>query len=225
MIKTHRPESDEYKVLIVEDHPMFRDHLVQLIEREPGMSVCGTAACVQEAIQLVEETRPDIAIVDISLRGSSGLELIKDVKSRGIEMKILVLSMHDEDLYAERVLRAGAKGYITKNEASAEVVKAIRCVMKGEVYASAQLTARLLGRMSGKSVTPDLEKWEKLSDRELEVFQMLGRGKNTREIAVALNLSHSTVETYRSRIREKLQLRSPAELYLFAGQWERDHGT
>lgn len=121
--------------------------------------------------------------------------------------------------------RAGAKGYITKNEASTEVIKAIRCVMNGEVYASPKLTARLLGRMSGKGVTPDIEKWEKLSDRELEVFQMLGRGKNTREIAASLNLSHSTVETYRSRIREKLQLRSPAELYLFAGQWERDHGV
>ncbi|MBP6784493.1 MAG: response regulator transcription factor [Verrucomicrobiales bacterium] len=225
MIKTRRSENDEYKVLIVEDHPMFRDHLTQLIDREPGMYVCGTAESVQEAMERVEETKPDIAIVDISLRGSSGLELIKDIKSRGFDVIILVLSMHDEDLYAERVLRAGAKGYITKNEASTEVIKAIRCVMNGEVYASPKLTARLLGRMSGKGVTPDIEKWEKLSDRELEVFQMLGRGKNTREIAASLNLSHSTVETYRSRIREKLQLRSPAELYLFAGQWERDHGV
>jgi DNA-binding NarL/FixJ family response regulator len=225
MIKTRRSENDEYKVLIVEDHPMFRDHLAQLIDRESGMSVCGTAESVQEAMKRIEETKPDIAIVDISLRGSSGLELIKDIKSRSFDVIILVLSMHDEDLYAERVLRAGAKGYITKNEASTEVIKAIRCVMNGEVYASPKLTARLLGRMSGKGVTPDIEKWEKLSDRELEVFQMLGRGKNTREIAVSLNLSHSTVETYRSRIREKLQLRSPAELYLFAGQWERDHGV
>ena len=225
MIKTQKSENDEYKVLIVEDHPMFRDQLVQLIEREPGLSVCGTADCVNEALARVEETRPDIAIVDLSLRGSSGLEFIKDIKSRGINMKMLVLSMHDEDLYAERVLRAGAQGYITKNEASTEVIKAICCVMNGEVYASAQLTARLLGKMSGKGVSPDLERWEKLSDRELEVFQMLGRGKDSREIAAALNLSHSTVETYRSRIREKLQLRSPAELYLFAGQWERDHGS
>jgi DNA-binding NarL/FixJ family response regulator len=167
---------------------------------------------------------PDIAIVDITLRGSSGLELLKDIKAQGLDINVLVLSMHDEELYAERALRAGAKGYITKNEASTEVIQAIRCVMNGEVYASRQMTAKLLERMTQKR-SPELAGMETLADRELEVFQMLGRGRSTRDIAQTLNLGESTVETYRARIKEKLQLRSAAELYLRAGQWVRDHGA
>jgi DNA-binding NarL/FixJ family response regulator len=134
--------------------------------------------------------------------------------------------MHDEDLYAERALRAGARGYITKNEASSEVVKAIRCVLEGEIYASHRVTARLLQRMSQKRTTAStLAGVDTLADRELEVFQMLGRGKSTKDIATALNLGDSTVETYRARIKDKLQLRSAAELYLRAGQWVRDNGA
>jgi DNA-binding NarL/FixJ family response regulator len=158
--------------------------------------------------------------------GSSGLELLKDIKALDLEVQVLVLSMHDEDLYAERALRAGARGYITKNEASSEVVKAIRCVMAGEIYASHRVTARLLQRMSQKRTTAStLAAVETLADRELEVFQMLGRGKSTKDIATALNLGDSTVETYRARIKDKLQLRSAAELYLRAGQWVRDNGA
>jgi DNA-binding NarL/FixJ family response regulator len=213
------------KILLVEDHPMFREHLGQLINRELGMSVCGEADNIRDAMRLVHETRPDIAIVDITLRGSSGLELIKDIKAQGLEVNVLVLSMHDEELYAERALRAGAKGYITKNEASAEVARAIRCVMNGEVYASKQMTAKLLERKTQKRSSPEINGLETLADRELEVFQMLGRGKSTREIAQTLSLGESTVETYRARIKEKLQLRSAAELYLRAGQWVRDHGA
>ena len=137
---------------------------------------------------------------------------------------MLVLSMHDEELYAERALRAGARGYITKNEASSEVVNAIRQVMTGEVYASKRVTSKLLSRMSSKRADSELGGVANLADRELEVFQMLGRGKNTREIAHALNLGESTVETYRARIKEKLQLRSSADLYLRAGQWVRENG-
>jgi DNA-binding NarL/FixJ family response regulator len=133
--------------------------------------------------------------------------------------------MHDENLYAERALRAGARGYITKNEASSELIKAIRCVLSGEIYASHRVTARLLQRMSQKKSSSHLVGLETLADRELEVFQMLGRGKSTKEIAETLNLGDSTVETYRARIKEKLQLRSAAELYLRAGQWVRDHGA
>ncbi|MCX6847331.1 MAG: response regulator transcription factor [Verrucomicrobia bacterium] len=214
-----------YKVLLVEDHPMFREHLGQLIDRDLGMSICGEADNIRDAMRLVLETKPDIAIVDITLHGSSGLELLKDIKEQGLDINVLVLSMHDEDLYAERALRAGAKGYITKNEASAEVIEAIRCVMKGDVYASRQMTAKLLERMTQKRSNSELAGMETLADRELEVFQMLGRGKSTREIAQALKLGESTVETYRARIKEKLQLRSAAELYLRAGQWVRDHGT
>lgn len=222
--KTETKPTKACKVLLVEDHPMFREHLSQLINRELGMSVCGEADNIRDAMQLVQDTLPDIAIVDITLRGSSGLELIKDIKAHGQSVNVLVLSMHDEELYAERALRAGAKGYITKNEASAEVVKAIHCVMKGEVYASKRMTTKLLGRIANKR-PQELLGMETLADRELEVFQMLGRGKSTRDIALALNLGESTVETYRARIKEKLQLRSAAELYLRAGQWVRDHGA
>ena len=225
MTKAETKTKPGYKVLLVEDHPMFREHLSQLIDRDLGMSVCGEADNIRDAMRLIQETRPDIAIVDITLRGSSGLELVKDIKAQGLNLNVLVLSMHDEELYAERALRAGAKGYITKNEASTEVVKAIRCVMNGEVYASRQVTARLLERITLRRVAPELAGMETLADRELEVFQMLGRGKSTREIAEALNLGESTVETYRARIKDKLQLRSAAELYLRAGQWVREHGA
>ncbi|MFO1481980.1 MAG: response regulator transcription factor [Verrucomicrobiaceae bacterium] len=225
MNKTEGKTKTGYKVLLVEDHPMFREHLGQLIDRELGMSVCGESDNIRDAMRLIHETKPDVAIVDITLRGSSGLELLKDIKAQGLQVNVLVLSMHDEELYAERALRAGAKGYITKNEASTEVIKAIRCVMKGEVYASKQMTARLLERMTHRRASPELTGIETLADRELEVFQLLGRGKSTREIAQALNLGESTVETYRARIKEKLQLRSAAELYLRAGQWVRENGA
>ena len=213
------------KVLLVEDHPMFREHLTQLIKRDLGMVICGETDNIREAMDLIHAQKPDIAIVDITLRGSSGLELLKDIKAQDIDINVLVLSMHDEDLYAERALRAGAKGYITKNEASTELIKAIRCVMNGDVYASRQLTSKLLERMTQKRAPADIIDLESLADRELEVFQMLGRGKSTRDIAQVLNLGESTVETYRARIKEKLQLRSAAELYLRAGQWVRDHGA
>lgn len=215
----------QYKVMLVEDHPMFREHLGQLINRDLGMTVCGEADNIRDAMRLIQETKPDIAIVDITLKGSSGLELLKDLKAQGIEVNVLVLSMHDEDLYAERALRAGAKGYITKNEASGEVITAIREVMAGEIYASRRVTAKILERMTQKRVEPLNDGVSTLADRELEVFQMLGRGKSTREIAQALNLGESTVETYRARIKDKLQLRSSAELYLRAGQWVREHGA
>jgi DNA-binding NarL/FixJ family response regulator len=223
MNTTKTSNDSRLKVLLVEDHPMFREHLVQLIDRDLGLFVCGEADNIGDALKLIQERKPDIAIVDITLKGSSGLELIKNIKSQGIELNVLVLSMHDEDLYAERALRAGAKGYITKNETSTEVIKAIRSVMNGEIYASRHMTARLLERMSQKK-NIELAGIETLADRELEVFQMLGRGKSTRETAQALCLGESTVETYRARIKEKLQLRSAAELYLRAGQWVRENG-
>lgn len=218
--------SKPLKVVIIEDHPMFREHLAQLLVREMKVNICGEADNIRDALTLIEKEKPDIAIVDITLRGgSSGLELIKDLKTRDSQTAVLVLSMHDEELYAERALRAGARGYITKNEASTELLKAIRAVLDGEIYASQRVTARLLKRMTSKRGTNELAGLETLADRELEVFNMLGRGKSTKEIAQTLNLGDSTVETYRARIKEKLQLRSAAELYLRAGQWVRDHGA
>lgn len=212
------------KVLLVEDHPMFREHLAILIKRELGLTICGEADNIRDAMRLIQENQPDIAIVDITLHGSSGLELLKDLKAQGISLKVLVLSMHDEDLYAERSLRAGAQGYISKNEASKEVVKALRSVLSGEIYVSQRMNARLLSKMSQKNFNT-LVGMDTLADRELEVFQLLGRGKSTKEIADALHLGESTVETYRARIKDKLQLRSAAELYLRAGEWVREHGA
>ena len=203
---------------------MFREHIGQLINRDLGMTVCGEADNIQEAFRLIQEHEPDVAIVDLTLRGSNGLELLKDLKAQGSSVKVLVLSMHDEELYAERALRAGAKGYITKNEASSEVIRAIKRVMEGEVYVSKNVTAKLIERMASKGTTTQGTGVQSLADRELEVFSLLGRGKNTRQIAEALHLGESTVETYRARIKEKLQVRSSAELYLRAGQWVRDNG-
>jgi DNA-binding NarL/FixJ family response regulator len=220
------PESTPRRMLIVEDHPMFREHLALLITQELPITICGEADNIKDAMMLLEREKPDIAIIDLTLRGgSSGLELIKDIKAMDLDVRILVLSMHDEDLYAERAIRAGARGYITKNEATPELIKAIQCVVSGGIYASPRLTTRVLSRYGQKRAATSLDGIESLADRELEVFQMLGRGKSVPEISKTLNLGESTVETYRSRIREKLKLRSAAELYLRAGQWVRDYGA
>ena len=225
MNPVNSPSERKHRILLVEDHPMFREHLSQLIRRDLGMTICGECDNIREAMQFIQSLRPDIVIMDLTLRGSSGLELLKDLKAQNFPVSVLVLSMHDEDLYAERALRAGAKGYITKNEASTEVIKAIRAVAAGEVYASRHLTMKLLDRITQKGKAKDLVGVETLADRELEVFHLLGRGKATKEIAHSLGLSESTVETYRARIKEKLQLSSAAELYLRAGEWVREHGA
>lgn len=213
------------KVLLVEDHPMFRERLALLINKDLQMEVCGEADNIRDAVDLIGRTQPDIAIVDISLRGSSGLELIKDIKAQGIVLPVLVLSMHDENLYAERVLRAGARGYITKNEASSVVIAAIRAVLAGEVFVSKRVMNRIVGRMAGKPEPAKTGGIESLADRELEVFQLLGSGRTIKEIAGLLHLGETTVDTYRARIKEKLGLRSAAEVYLRAGQWVREKGA
>jgi DNA-binding NarL/FixJ family response regulator len=212
------------RVLVVDDHPMFREHLSLLLNRDLGMEVCGEADNIKDAAALIASTAPDIAIVDITLRGSSGLELVKNLRAQGSELPVLILSMHEEELYAERALRAGARGYVSKNEVSTTVVKAIRRVLSGEIYVSRAINAKLLDRLTQKRPSLDITGIAKLADREIEVFQLLGKGRSTPEIAAQLNLGESTVETYRARIKEKLQLRSAAELYLKAGQWVRENG-
>jgi len=220
---TENQTSSQTRVVLVEDHPMFRERLAHLINKELGMQVCGEADNVQQAMEVIRDTRPDIAIVDISLRGSSGLELIKDMKAQGIDIPVLVLSMHDENLYAERVIRSGARGYITKNEASSVVIAAIRTVLAGEVYVSQQMAAKIINRISaGSSKLSGQSGLELLADRELEVFQLIGCGRTVKEIAKLLNLGESTVDTYRARIKEKLGLRSAADVYLRAGQWVKE---
>jgi DNA-binding NarL/FixJ family response regulator len=210
---------EKKKILIVEDHPVFRAMLVQLIEKELGMTVCGQVDNIRDAITLIEQTHPDAAIIDITLQGSCGLELIKDLKARHNPLPVLVLSMHEESLYAERVLRAGAKGYISKQEAPAEVVEAIRQVMAGEMYVSKRVNREILDKLghADKAVQPS--RMDLLSDRELEVFQLIACGLNSRQISKRLHLEPTTVDSYRARIKEKLGIKNAAELYQRAGQW------
>jgi DNA-binding NarL/FixJ family response regulator len=198
---------------------MFRERMALLINKDLGMTVCGETDNIGDAMGIIRDSQPDIAIVDISLRGSSGLELIKDIRAQGFAIPVLVLSMHAEELYAERALRAGAKGYIMKSEASAEVLEAIRTVQRGEVYVSRPMVGKILTRLTSTAQRSEATGVEALADRELEVFQLIGQGRNTREIAKLLNLGESTIETYRARIREKLGLRNTAELAQRAAQW------
>ena len=215
---TQSPTVEKKKILIVEDHPLFRAMLVQLIWQELGMTVCGEADHIAEAMTLIEQTRPDGAIVDLALPGSSGLELLKNLKARNLRLPVLVLSMHAETLYAERVLRAGAKGYIAKEESPEAVAEAIRTVMAGKVYVSKRVAGTILERLGQADEAVRPSGVDLLSDREIEVFQLVGRGLNSREIAEPLNLGPSTVDSYRARIKEKLGIKNAAELYQRAAQ-------
>lgn len=209
-------------VLLVEDHPMFRERLATVISKRGDMAVCGEADNVNDALRCAESLHPDIAIVDITLRGSNGLDFLKDLKARGIELPVLVLSMHDEAIYAERVLRAGARGYITKYEASTEVMAAIEQVLNGEVYLSRQMTSRMLGRFAiGKKGGAD--DVSALTDRELDVFQRLGHGETARDIASAMHVGITTIDTYRARIKEKLGLKNGNELARRAMEWVQEN--
>jgi DNA-binding NarL/FixJ family response regulator len=212
------------KVLIVEDHPLFRAMLVQLISQELGMMVCGEADNIKDALTIIERSHPDAAIVDLTLQGSGGLELIKELKARNIGLHVLVLSMHSESLYAERALRAGAKGYVSKQEPLAEVVEAIRKVVDGRIYVSERVNEAILGRLGRPDRAGPASGMDLLSDREIEVFQLVGRGLNSREIAARLNLGPTTVDSYRARIKEKLEIKNAAALYQRAAQWIAESG-
>ena len=208
---------DKRRVILVEDHPMFREQLAQLINKEPDMCICGEADNIGDAFELLQSASADIVIVDLTLKGSSGLELIKDLKARGIRVPVLVLSMHDELLYAERVLRAGARGYITKHETSNEVMTAIRKVLAGEIYVGSRTASHVLENLSLRPKEQD--GISQLTDRELEVFELIGRGRTTREISSCLHLGVSTVDTYRARIKTKLNLENASQLYHEAIRW------
>lgn len=206
------------RIVIVEDHPMFRERLGQLINKADDMVVAGEADNIRDGFTLIQRIKPTIAIVDISLRGSNGLELLKDLRAHEVNVPVLMLSMHDEALYAERALRAGAKGYITKHEASSVVMVAIRQVLKGEVYLNPRFMSRIMSKlMTGRDVSA--EPIDRLADRELEVFELIGRGLTTREIGAQLRLGITTVDTYRTRIKEKLKLENAARLRLEASRW------
>jgi DNA-binding NarL/FixJ family response regulator len=216
------PSERKRRVFIVDDHPLFRERLSQLIGHELDMEVCGEAETAQRAIQLIREASPDLAIVDITLKASSGLELIKSIKALSVSVPILVLSMHDESLYAERALRAGATGYITKNQAADEVLLAVRRVLSGEIYLSEQMTSDFLKSLTGAGVKNMLRPLGRLTNRELEVLDLIGRGYTTRQIAESLDLGVATVDTYRARIKEKMDFRNAVELQHFAIRWVRD---
>lgn len=210
------------QILIVDDHPVMRRGLAQLIQLQPDLEVCGEAAGVGDALELLKTVKPDLMIIDMSLNDGHGLELIKDLRKQADPPKMLVVSMHDEAAYAERALRAGAHGYVSKAEAVEKIVDAIRQVLKGELYLNPAMTARLLNGMVGggprKPGTPD----EVLSDRELQVFELLGQGISSREISTRLTLSVKTIDTYREHIKDKLGLKSGNELVLRAVLWAHE---
>lgn len=208
--------------MIVDDHPLVRSGFRQLFESENDMNVCCEAATMKEALQLIKHCKPNLAIIDLSLPDGNGLELIKRVHTQYPDILILVSSMHDEDLFAERVLKAGAKGYINKQEAGELVIVAARQVLDGKIYLSSHMAERLLLEQEGNPRAPVLSPVEHLSNRELEVFELIGHGMTTGEIADKLSISVKTIETHRANIKTKMGLCSAGELTRSAVQWTID---
>jgi DNA-binding NarL/FixJ family response regulator len=213
------------KVLIVDDHPMMRQGLAQLIDNEPDLKVAAEADTGGQGLDIVVKEKLDLAVLDISLPDKNGLELIKDIRAVKPELPILIISMHDEALYAERVLRAGARGYIMKQEGGKKLLQAIRQVLTGQIYVSEKMSARILETFSGRRPEQSSSPVARLSDREFEVFQLIGQGKGTKEIAQHLNLSVKTVEVHRAKIKEKLNLLTATDLVRYAVRWSEAQGT
>ncbi len=207
------------RILLVEDHPTMREGLIRVIEREDDLTVCGEAESIQRALAVIESARPDVAVVDISLGGENGLELIKDIKVRHPRLAVLVHSMHDESVYAERSLRAGAKGYISKKEPPQRLLQAIRDVLKGDIFLSAAMTRQILHAVGADRADRKNSPFRELSDREFEVFELTGQGLGTDEIAGTLHLSEKTVQAHRDHIRQKLNLPDGRSLTRFAIRW------
>ena len=207
------------RVMIVDDHPMTRDGLLQLINREPDMVVAWEAENAAQALEIALAERPDLALVDITLPDKSGIDLIKDLKAVRSDLKILVISMHEESLYAERALRAGARGYITKQEGGAKLMQAIRQVLGGQIYVSERTSARIVEIFSGQSACGTQSPVAQLSDREFEIFQLIGEGLSASEIGDRLNISAKTVEAHRVNIKTKLKVATAAELISYAARW------
>jgi DNA-binding NarL/FixJ family response regulator len=208
------------RILIVDDHPAVREALAVRIGRQDDLEVCGEAADMGEALEQIAQAQPDVAVIDISLKSSTGLDLIKRIKDRYSDVRVLVWSMHSESLYAERALRAGALGYINKDQATDKIVEAIRQVLDGKVWLSESMGERMLKRAVGvRQQKLERSPLDTLADRELEVFRLIGEGIKTADIARRLHLSVKTVETYRDRIRHKLDLSDGTQLAHFATQW------
>ncbi len=209
------------KILLVEDHPIFRLGLGELINTEDDLEVCGGAENVSQALQAIADLQPDLVVADITLENSDGIDLVKEVSKRYRRLPVLMLSMHDEFLYAERALHAGARGYIMKQEAMESVVTAIRHVLGGKVYLNDAMKERILANIADRTTAADKAPLERLTDREMEVFSLIGLGFTTREIARKLHLSIKTIGTYRERIKEKLNLKHATELIRHAVYWEK----
>jgi DNA-binding NarL/FixJ family response regulator len=211
------------RILLVDDHPLVRERLAEVINREADLMVCGEAEDHSGALDVVERLRPNLVIVDLSLKNSDGLDLIKDIHSRWPSVRMLVLSVHDESLYAERVLRAGAQGYICKQEATRKVMVAIRRVLAGDIYLSERSAAQRIRRLTAPATAAAASPIELLANRELQVFELTGQGLNIRKIATRLHIAPNTVETYRARIREKLKVKDGSELLQLAISWAQQH--
>jgi len=210
----------KHQIYLVDDHPVTREGLARLINLEPDLEVCGEASSAARAVVAIEALKPDLVIIDVSLTsGPSGLELMKNLAVRHPKLRMLALSTHDEALYAERALRAGTKGYVMKQEPTENVMQAIRKILDGGIYLSQAMNDRLLHKVVRPHSAPTVSEIEKLSDRELEVYRLLGQGRGTRQIASELHLSVSTVETYRAHIKDKLHLKSAPELVRHAVEW------
>ena len=207
------------RIVIVDDHPLFRKGLEQLIHSDAVFAVCGEAGNAAEAMDVIRTLNPDLAIVDLSLPGANGIELIKNIRAEFSKLPILVLSMHDESLYAFRALRAGANGYVMKHEAMANVVRAIQEVFSGRPYLSPTMAAQVITKFAQKSSEGEPDAVDRLSDRELEILELIGKGNEVRQIAKQLHLSPKTVETHRAHIKDKLDLKNSREVARFAVQW------
>src|ERR1700690_498693 len=211
--------SQKIKVLLVDDPPLVREGLVNLINQQADLEVCGEADNEPQALELIRTVQPDVSIVDISLENGSGIELIKSIKAMFPAVTVLVLSMHDESLYADHALRAGARGYVMKREAAKKVIQAIRCVLAGQLYVSDKIAALMAEKFIDGRPATTASPIEQLSNRELEVFQLLGLGHNTRQIADHLHVGFKTVQAYCARIKAKLKLANATELLRAAMEW------
>ena len=209
----------KYKILLVDDHPLVREGLANLINQQADLHVCGEASNEPQALEIIQTVQPNVSIVDISLENGSGIELVKSIKAMFPDVAVLVLSMHDESLYAERALRAGARGYVMKREATKKVIQAIRCVLAGQLYVSDKIAALMAEKFVEGRPATNASPIEQLSNRELEVFQLLGLGHSTRQIADHLHVGFKTVQAYCARIKEKLMLANATELLREAIRW------
>jgi DNA-binding NarL/FixJ family response regulator len=212
-------QSTKKRIFIVDDHPIVRDGLITIIDHDKDLAVCGEADEPQEALKAISELRPDVVIVDITLKKSDGIELTKSIKAQYPKLPVIVLSIHDESVYAERALRAGAQAYLMKEVVSDNIVTAIRTVLSGEVYVSNTMGKKMLRKLAAGKADTISGPMDNLSDRELEIFRLIGQGYKPSKIAKSMHLSVKTVETYRARIKEKLNLADADELLRYAIRW------